>query len=293
MMYPSTATGYMNILSYSIGLHHEDWTPLKERGIHVLEPIRRGWTVLYTAALHGCFDVCKEIIDNNPPLDYVHCWSHQGKYSNWTGSRHKGDGVYEWMIQSYSERESWEYIRISPLTAASEFGHIDICRLLIDYMLKYRDALSITRTGLRNSLNYSIKAGHDDIAVLLFTHYIDADPHAMTGYNRFFDVDHIEHIRHACIHGCIRTFSLMCERWHDTLDNPHIRQKLNRYTKSVHRQDLIRLMMYAAVESGQTDMCRFIISLGVDFDLEEALRLSIQNKHRDVCTLLTSMSTSI
>lgn len=289
----------MNILSYSIGLHYEDWTPLKERGIHVLEPIRRGWTVLYTAALHGCFGVCKEIIDNNPPLDYVNSWTHQGKYSNIIGWRREGNGVYEWMIPLYDEWESWNYDSITPLTAASEFGHIDICRLLIDYMLKYtsRDALRYIKNGLKDSLYYSIKAGHDDVAVLLFTHYIDADPHAITGnyINGLIGLvdTAIEHIRHACIHGCIRTFSLMCERWHDTHDVPYIEKKLNRYTKSVRRQDLIRTMMYAAVESGQTDMCRFIISLGVDFDLEEALRLSIQNKHKDVCTLLTSMSTSI
>lgn len=227
-------------------------------------------------------------------MDYMNSWTRQGKYRDDFGFRHEGDGVYEWMIPSYDV--SCHHDSITPLTAASEFGHIDICRLLIDYMLKYtsRDALRYTEDALRDSLYYSIKAGHDDVAVLLFTHYIDVQPHTTTGYSSidmFGLVDTaIEHIRHACIHGCTRTFSLMCERWHDTLDHPYTEKKLNRYTKSVHRQKLIRIMMYAAVESGQTDMCRFIISLGVDFELEEALKISIRNKHKDVCTLLTRAS---
>lgn len=310
-MYPSTATGYMNILSYSIGLNYEDWNSLKERGIHVIEPIRRGWTVLYTAAVHGCFDVCKEIIDDNPPMDYMNSWTRQGKYSNDCGCRHNGDGVYEWMVPSYDV--SYEYERITPLTAASEFGHIDICRLLIDYHLqrfnvlkriklreriKYyendnseqwqknilkslyedlNDSQRVDSSGrgrecnhiwsnFESSLYYAVKDGHDDVGVLLCKH--------MKLHPGLF-------IRHACIHGCIQTFSFLYERYNgEPIDRC-------RYTDTFRKNEFIRELLYVAVESDQTDMCRFIISLGVDFGLEEALEISIRNKHKDVCTLLT------
>lgn len=312
MMYPSTATGYMNVLSYSIGLNYEDWNSLKERGIHVIEPIRRGWTVLYTAAVHGCFDVCKEIIDNNPPMDYMNSWTRQGKYRNDFGFRHEGDGVYEWMIPSYDV--PCRHDSITPLTAASEFGHIDICRLLIDYhlqrfnvlkrvrvreLIKYyendnseqwkknklkslyedlNDSQRVDSSGcgyiwsnFESSLYYAVKNGHDDVGVLLCKHM---------AFHTFMH----DFMKHACIHGCIQTFSFL----HEIFNGRHGYNC--RYTDTVRKNEFRRELLYVAVESGQTDMCRFIISLGIDFDLEEALKLSIQNKHKDVCTLLTSMS---